>query len=142
MEVWLPVAISPDLLVSNLGRIKNKKGMILRRNPCKRKGYIQIGININNVYKNIAVHILVARAFISNPENKPHVNNINGIKHDNRADNLEWVTPKENAERRVFPNPGRNRSRKIVQKTLDGNFVQIWDSITSHEQSELSEGLI
>ena len=92
MEVWLPVATSSDLLVSNLGRIKNKKGMIFRRNPCKRKGYIQIGIKINNVYKNIAVHILVARAFISNPENKPHVNHINGIKHDNRADNLEWVT--------------------------------------------------
>ena len=77
MEVWLPVAISSDLLVSNLGRIKNKKGIIFRRNPCKRKGYIQIGIKINNVYKNIAVHILVARAFISNPENKPHVNHIN-----------------------------------------------------------------
>ncbi|CAB4400677.1 unnamed protein product [Rhizophagus irregularis] len=96
MEVWLPVATSSDLLVSNLGRIKNKK---------------------------------VARAFIPNPENKPHVNHINGIKHDNRADNLEWITPKENAERRVFPNHGRIGSRKIVQKTLDGNVVQIWDSI-------------
>ncbi|GES96572.1 HNH endonuclease [Rhizophagus clarus] len=96
MEVWLPVAISSDLLVSNLGRIKNKK---------------------------------VARTFIPNPENKPHVNHINGIKHDNRADNLEWVTPKENAERRIFPNHGRIRSRKIVQKMLDGNIVQIWDSI-------------
>ncbi|GES72577.1 endonuclease [Rhizophagus clarus] len=129
MEVWLPVAISSDLLVSNLGRIKNKKGMILRRNPCKRKGYIQIGIKINNVYKNIAVHILVVRVFIPNPENKPHVNHINGIKHDNRADNLEWVTPKENADRRIFPNHGRIRSRKIVQKMLDGSIVQIWDSI-------------
>ncbi|RIA87653.1 hypothetical protein C1645_776845 [Glomus cerebriforme] len=103
--------------------------MILRRNPCKRKGYIQIGIKINNVYKNIAVHILVARAFIPNPENKPHVNHINGIKHDNRADNLEWVTPKENAERRIFPNHSSIGSRKIVQKTVDGNVVQIWDSI-------------
>lgn len=50
MEVWLPVVTAPDFLVSNLGRIKNK------RNPCKRKGYIsyiRIGLKINNVYKSL-----------------------------------------------------------------------------------------
>ncbi|RIB19641.1 hypothetical protein C2G38_2082618, partial [Gigaspora rosea] len=41
-----------------------------------------------------------------------------------------WVTPKENAERKIFPNIGRGSSRHIVQKTLDGNVVQIWNSIS------------
>ncbi|CAG8516573.1 277_t:CDS:1 [Acaulospora colombiana] len=129
MEVWLSVKTASEFLVSNLGRIKNNKGRILSANPCKRKGYIRINLKINGTYTSRAVHILVAQAFISNPENKPYVNHINGIKYDNRVINLEWVTPKENAERKIFPNPSHSNSRKIVQKTLDGNVIRIWDSI-------------
>ena len=65
------------------------------RNACKRSGYILTEFKINGMRKHARVHVLVSRAFIPNPENKPYVNHINGIKHDNRAVNLEWATPKE-----------------------------------------------
>ena len=44
------------------------------------------------------VHRLVATAFIPNPKNKPHINHINKDRADNRIDNIEWSTPRENTQ--------------------------------------------
>ena len=65
---------------------------IQRKLNTNHHGYERVTIN----NKQIAVHRLVALQHIPNPENKPEVNHINGVKNDNRVENLEWVTKSEN----------------------------------------------
>lgn len=64
-------------------------------------GYLGVVLCKNGKTKLIAVHRLVAMHFIPNPENKPQVNHKNGVKNDNAAENLEWVTQSENMKHAV-----------------------------------------
>lgn len=59
-----------------------------------KDGYLRCTLK----YKNVQVHRVVAKKYIPNPENKPCVNHKNGIKDDNRIENLEWVTYSENEQ--------------------------------------------
>ena len=63
-----------------------------------RNGYARICMrnDITNKRKDEYIHRLVAENFIDNPENKKYVNHKNCIRNDNRSENLEWSTCKEN----------------------------------------------
>ncbi len=84
-----------NYFIDSEGNIFNKKGIM--KPQISKTGYRMIGLWIEGKKNCYKLSRLVAKAFIPNIENKPCVNHKNGIKTDDRLENLEWVTISENA---------------------------------------------
>lgn len=95
--------------VSNFGRVKSLERYRINNGGTKtlvkerilkpstnNKGYSRVELSNKTARKPYLVHRLVAEAFIENPNNLPEVNHKDENKSNNRADNLEWITQKEN----------------------------------------------
>lgn len=79
------------------GRVYSKKPSGLKELAQREiNGYKVVKLSKDGKTKNHKVHRLVAIAYIPNPENKPQVNHIDENKHNNKVNNLEWNTAKEN----------------------------------------------
>jgi len=107
---WLPVVGYEGIYeVSDKGDIKSiARKIIIGNGNCsflpekimkqksERNGYRRIKLCNNGNFKTLLVHRIVASSFLKNPEIKKTVNHKNGIRHDNRIENLEWTTNSEN----------------------------------------------
>lgn len=128
-EEWREVVIGnkkvEDYFVSSLGRFKNKKGVIMKDYKPHHSGYIYVRVNITKY----ALHRLVAQTFISNLENKPFVNHIDGNKTNNSVENLEWVTCAENNSHNHKIGLIKCYTRKIVQCDLNNNEIKRFNKI-------------
>lgn len=107
----------------------SRNGIIFNSKKEEKKQYLHNGYyTIQDGTKKIyAVHRLVAMTYIDNPNNYNVVNHIDENKENNNANNLEWVTQKENCNKH---SKEISHPRNVIQKDLQGNILNTYESIT------------
>ena len=141
-EIWRDIVGYEDThQVSNLGRVRVKE-RVINTSTGKRKykskllsiqtsveGYKFVILIVNNNRKTAYIHRLIAEAFIPNPDNLPCVNHRDEDKSNNSIENLEWCTVAyNNTYGTRLERVSKTRSKSIIQYSLDGTFIRIWDS--------------
>lgn len=139
-----------DYFVNKLGDVFsnfNKSGR--SKNPIRllsqhiRNGYPSVRINLGDGIRHYTVHRLVASAFIENKSKLDQVNHINGIKTDNRVENLEWSNASLNmihayqnnlmispCNRRGFTGDLSPTSKAVLKKTENGTVIKRYSSLS------------
>lgn len=143
-EIWKDVKGYEGLYqVSNLGNVKSLDKYVNGRNSKRlvkgrilslfddKDGYKLVNLYKNKKIKQFRVHILVAQAFIPNPNNLPQVNHKNEIKSDNFATNLEWITLIDNCN---YGTRNEKIRKKVNQYDIQGKYIKTWDSIIQVER--------
>lgn len=161
-EIWKDIKGYEGLYqVSNLGRIKSLKRKVRYQNSFKtlkerikgtfigKQGYLRVELSKNGVNKKYSVHRLVAKSFIENSNESLEINHKNGIKTDNRVENLEWITRSENELHAYKMNLAKNTEKQrnavrlwckenkikpIIQLSLEGKFIKEWSSAVEAEK--------
>lgn len=139
-EEWKDIDGYPGYKVSTYGRVMSyhhwREPTVLRM---RHRGHGYLGVRLydaNGGSSNLAIHRLVAEAFIPNPDNLPEVNHINEDKHDNSVQNLEWISHIENCRygtsrdrrsKKMKNHP--NISKVVLQLDMSGNVIGEFPSV-------------
>ena len=153
-EIWMPVQGYEGIYeVSNLGRVRSLTRVVsiysyltntmfertiesrIKSIHHDKYGYGMVNLKKNGEHRTEKVHRLVAKAFIPNPQNKPCVDHINGVRDDNRVENLRWCTVKENLN---FPLAKKHNSE--IRKTKIGKLNSFYGKKhTEESKRKMSE---
>jgi hypothetical protein len=118
-EQWRSISGYLNYQVSNIGRVRNASGHILKPHTSDN-GYLHLKLVLNGIRKHHSIHRLVAQEFIPNPMNKPCVDHIDRIKTSNTIGNLRWATLNEN-QMNTPKHLNKTRKYKGVSWMKDGN---------------------
>lgn len=152
VEEWRPIQGYEGLYeVSDWGRVKSldkikngsnqfgrcimyMKGKILKLFP-NTQGRMQVDLKHDGERKTCLVHVLVAQAFIPNPEGYTNIHHIDGVKTNNNVENLIWMDESEHKAMHA----AKRFSKKVYQYTLDDELVKIWNSTNECDRNGFSK---
>ncbi len=122
-EEWQPIRLGlfrGRYFISSLGRLYSVRYKKLMKPQLTSQGYLRVGLVKDAKLKSYLVHRLVALTFLKRPKGKKTINHKNGVKGDNRVENLEWCTQSEN-NKHAFANgfnyPMRGEAQGLAKLT-------------------------
>lgn len=141
-EIWKDIPEYSGYQISSLGNVRSNKygDWRLLKPAVDGAGYLIVYLRKNNESVRFHVHRLVTQAFVEG--NGTDVNHINGVKTDNRADNLEWCSRSDNVKHatRIL---GLGKTRKIAQYDRRGNYIKTWaNAYEAQEKLGINHGNI
>ena len=146
-EEWKAIEDFPNYEISTKGNIRTKEYIDARNHIRQSKllnkqvnniGYEYVILSNEIVkHKTLTVHRLMAKTFLDDYSDTLNVNHINGIKTDNRIENLEMVTHSENIKKRYEIGIDGNNYKAVEQYDLDGNYIATYKS--SYEAEKITD---
>lgn len=110
--------------VSNYGKVINKHGKLLTL-KADIHGYIGTSITDYDKSRICGLHRIIATVFLPNPNNLPEVNHIDGVKANNRVDNLEWCTHDYNMNHEALILNNHGGTNNYMNKLTDKQVIEI-----------------
>ena len=144
-EEWKQIEGFENLyMISNKGYVKSLISNKILKNLCGSTGYYHVSLYKDKKQTIKSIHRLLAIAFIPNPLSKPVINHIDSDRKNNRLDNLEWCTQKENLQHARDSGRLNHDSQKKKVKSFNPrtNEVTIYDSVNSVKKFGFTPGLV